>query len=119
MRGAVGAKMPHGRELLYGSAGSGDGFILGTGAFLSRVGSFLKAREQTAARGPEVPRLASLVNPCLAQPGHRSQGGSTLAGFLPITSLQRWSEAPEGSGCQSWLLPAFSGDDDIRTLAHP
>lgn len=52
-----------GRKLLYNLQGPRDGFILGTGAFLSRGGSFWKARERTATRGPGVAKLASLVDP--------------------------------------------------------
>lgn len=71
-----------------GLQGRGDGFILENSRFPSQSGEFLEGQERAAAGGPEMPKLASLVGPCLRGTAwsRRWRAGPALAGFLPITS---------------------------------
>ena len=76
------------------------GLFWGTSASFSRGGSFLKAREQTAAGGPEVAGLASCTW-SRARPGkawlQKGGGWSSLAGFPPVTPCRGGQRCPPGS----------------------
>lgn len=93
------------------------GLFWGTSTSFSRGGSFLKAREQTAAGGPEVAGLASCTW-SRARPGkawlQKGGGWSGLAGFPPVTPCRGVRDALQGVPSS---LSLFSGDD-TRPLAH-